>query len=427
MAGRLAYLHKSAQCRAVEDLAISWIEAGGVTSPQGFSAGAVYAGVKDYGEVAGRLDVALLSSTVPCQAAGVFTQSRVPGAPVTVSREHLRDGQAQAVVVNSGCANVALGKRGVADARRMASCAGEKLGVAVQDVLVASTGVIGRPLPMPKIEAGLAALTLSDDSAGGAAFARAIMTTDTVPKSRAASATLPDGRVVTVGGSAKGSGMAHPNMATVFCFLTTDAPVSAAVLQPMLKRVADLSLNMVDVDMDTSTSDSMAVLANGLVGGAPVGGDSPEARVLETLLTAVAVELARELARDGEGANTLIEATVEGARSVEDARMAARTIVSSPLIKTMVTGRDPNLGRVMMALGRCGAEVEVERVSIYIFDSCAFRNGEPSEVDYAKLSKAMDVPEVKLRVDLGLGDGRATAWGCDLTADYVRINAEYTT
>lgn len=400
------------------------LPAGSITSPIGFAAGAVYAGVKSYGDPQGRLDLAILCSDRPCTAAGVFTKNRVPGAPVIVSREHLRDGRAQAIVVNSGCSNVAMGERGLDDARRMAALTADKCSLQAQDVLVGSTGVIGRKLPMDLIAQGIAQVELSEQ--GGAAFARAIMTTDTVPKSCAARANI-GGREITVGGAAKGSGMVHPDMATVFCFLTTDADVPAAVLAPLLKRVADRSINMVDVDMDTSTSDSMVFLANGAAGAPPIGADSAELVALEELADRVAIQLARALARDGEGAKTLIEVVVEGAASVEDARRAARTIVSSPLVKTMVTGRDPNLGRVMMALGRSGAEMDVERTSVYIFEVCAFQRGVPSDVDYAALSKAMDQEEVLLRVDLGMGGHRATAWGCDLTEGYIRINADYTT
>lgn len=401
-----------------------FIHSGGITSPLGFSAGGAYVGIKTYGEVEGRLDVAVLASDRPCNAAAVFTKNSIPGAPVTVSREHLVDGMARGIVANSGCSNVAMGDVGIRDARRMAKLAADQVGCDEREMLVASTGVIGRPLPMDRIERGIVESRL--DGAGGNAFARAIMTTDTVAKERAASATI-DGVEVTVGGVAKGSGMVHPDMATVFCFMTTDANVPIELLRPLLKRVADRSINMVDVDMDTSTSDTMALLANGAAGGAAIVEGSQAAQQLEGLLNQVAIELARDLARDGEGAKTLIEVKVEGAATVEDARSAARTVVSSPLVKTMVTGRDPNLGRVMMALGRSGARVDVAKTSIFIFDVCAFRNGTPSEVDYPALSAAMHVPEVQLRVNLGLGEGAAVAWGCDLTERYVRINADYTT
>ena len=405
------------------DFAVEWIPAGSVTSPLGFRAGGVYAGIKSYG-TEDRLDLCLLVADAPCSVAGVFTKNRVCGAPVTVCRERVRNGHARALVVNAGCSNVAMGERGLADAYRMTELAGLSLGVPAAEVLVASTGVIGRPLPMEKIAAGLPRITVSRD--GGVAFARAIMTTDLVPKLRALRVRVGD-VTYTVGGVAKGAGMVHPDMATVFGFMTTDAAVEPALLQEMLREAADDSFNMVDVDMDTSTSDTMLLFASGAAGGGEVKRGSDAARALAFAVRTVAIELARDLARDGEGARTLIEVVVEGARTLQDARIAARTVVSSPLVKTMITGRDPNLGRVMMALGRSGADVEVERTSVWIGEQCAFLRGAPTELDYAAISKAMDAPEVKLRADLGLGSFRATAWGCDLTEDYVRINADYTT
>jgi len=277
---------------------------------------------------------------------------------------------------------------------------------------------------MDKIEPAITSIVLSED--GGAQFTRAIMTTDTAPKSRAVRVTVA-GRTYTVGGTAKGSGMVHPDMATVFCFLTTDAPCELEWLRRTLREVGDVSINMIDVDMDSSTSDTMLLLANGMAGGEPVGEGHPAAGPLREAIEALSIALARDLAADGEGARTLIEVTVEGAATREDARKAARTVTASPLVKTMVTGRDANLGRVLMAVGRSGARVEVERTSVWIGEHCAFEHGVPTEVDYAVISKEMDADEVKIRVDLGLGAERATAWGCDLTEDYVRINADYTT
>jgi glutamate N-acetyltransferase/amino-acid N-acetyltransferase len=250
------------------------------------------------------------------------------------------------------------------------------------------------------------------------------MTTDTVPKSRAVRVR---GSSYTIGGAAKGSGMAHPDMATVLCYLTTDAPADARWLQETLKRVGDESLNMLDVDMDTSTSDTMLLLANGAAGGEPLSADHPSAAAFTEALRALAIELTRDLARDGEGARTLIEVVVSGAASLDDARIAARTVASSPLVKTMVTGRDANLGRVLMALGRSGASLELERTSVWIGDHCAFERGVATQLDYAEISRAMDRPEVQIRANLGLGSATATAWGCDLTEDYVRINGDYTT
>jgi glutamate N-acetyltransferase/amino-acid N-acetyltransferase len=400
-----------------------WIEGGGVTSPKGFVAGGVYAGLKTYGAEP-RLDVGVLASTGPCSVAGVFTKSRVCGAPVELCRERVESGSGRAVVVNSGCSNVATGEEGRRDARRMAAVAAAHLGIPSEEVLVASTGVIGRRLPMDKIEPAIRAVDAT--VAGGANFTRAIMTTDTFPKHRAVKVTV-SGITYTVGGAAKGSGMVHPDMATVLCFITTDAPVDPAWLRRTLGAVADVSLNMVDVDMDTSTSDTMLLFANGQAGGSPIGDGHPAAGPLHGALEALSIELARDLARDGEGARTLIEVRVRGARTLEDARRAARTVSSSPLVKTMVTGRDANLGRLMMAVGRSGADVNVDRTSVFIGEHCAFDRGAPTDVPYAVISKALDAKEVVLSVDLGLGDASATAWGCDLTEDYVRINASYTT
>ena len=402
---------------------VEWIEDGGVTSPLGFVAGGTYAGLKTYGPEP-RLDVGLLASETDCTVAGVFTKSRVPGAPVLVTRERVRRGTARAIVANSGNSNVATGEQGLRDARRMAELAGAKLGIAPDDVLVASTGVIGRHLPMTQVEPAIGRITTGRD--GGGAFARAIMTTDTVMKSRALRVHAGD-RVYTIGGAAKGSGMVHPDMATVLCFLTTDAPADSAWLQATLGKIADDSLNMIDVDMDTSTSDMLLVLANGSAGGEPVRAGHPAAAAIARALREIAVAFARDLARDGEGARTLIEVVVEGARGRNDARRAARTVASSPLVKTMVTGRDPNPGRVLMALGRSGATLAVERISVWIGEHCAFRAGAPTEVDYGVIKDAMNAPEVQIRADLGLGKARATAWGCDLTEDYIRINASYTT
>jgi glutamate N-acetyltransferase/amino-acid N-acetyltransferase len=400
-----------------------WVEGGGVTSPRGWRAGATYAGVRTYGEEP-RYDVGLLVSDEPCAVAGIFSRNAVVGAPIKYNRPRVESGIAQAIVANSGNANTVTGQQGDRDARRMAELAAQQAGIDVERVLIASTGVIGRLLPMDKIEPAITSIALSED--GGAQFTRAIMTTDTVAKHRAVRLTA-DGRTYTVGGTAKGSGMVHPDMATVFCFLTTDAPCEIEWLRRTLREVGDVSINMIDVDMDSSTSDTMLLLANGAAGGEPVDERHRAAGPLRAAIEALAIALARDLAADGEGARTLIEVTVEGAATHDDARKAARTITASPLVKTMVTGRDANLGRVLMAVGRSGARVEVERTSVWIGEHCAFERGVPTEVDYSVISNAMNADEVKIRVDLGLGTERATAWGCDLTEDYVRINADYTT
>ena len=400
-----------------------WIEGGGVTSPSGFRAGAVYAGIRTYGDEP-RYDVGILASDHLCTVAGIFTRNAVAGAPVKFDRPRVASGVAQAIVANSGNSNVATGEQGDRDAARMAEVAARRLGIAAEHVLVASTGVIGRRLPMQKLESAIAAIEPTED--GGGIFTRAIMTTDTVPKHHAVRFSV-DGREYRVGGTAKGSGMVHPDMATVFCFLTTDAPCERGWLQHTLREVGDTSINMVDVDMDTSTSDTMLLLANGAAGGTAVAMGHSAEGPLRAALEAVAIALARDLARDGEGARTLIEVTITGAASRQDARIAARTVTSSPLVKTMVYGRDANLGRVLMAVGRSGARIEERRLSVWIGEHCAFQHGAPTEIPYAVISKALDAPEVQIRIDLGLGAERATAWGCDLTEQYVKINAEYTT
>ena len=397
--------------------------AGGVTAPAGFRAGGSYAGIKTYGPEP-RLDVGLLVSDPPCTVAGVYTRNAVVGEPLRLTRERAALGSARAIVVNSGNANTATGPQGAADAVRMAALAAAALGVEERELLVASTGVIGRPLPMDRIAAGIAAIEPSAD--GGEAFARAILTTDTRPK-QAAVRVAAAGRAYTVGGAAKGAGMIHPDMATMFGFLTTDAPAERAWLEATLRRVSDRSFNMIDVDMDTSTSDMVLLLANGAAGGEPITDGHPAAEPLAAALEAVAVTLARDLARDGEGARTLIEVVVTGAASLEDARLAARTISSSPLVKTMVTGRDPNWGRVLMAAGRSGAAIDAQAASVWIGEHCPFERGAPRTVEAAAIAAAMDRDEACIRIDLAAGEATATAWGCDLTEEYVRINADYTT
>jgi glutamate N-acetyltransferase / amino-acid N-acetyltransferase len=402
----------------------SWIEDGGVTTPLGFEAGGSYAGIKKFGDAKERKDVGLLVATKPCVATALFTTNRVCGAPVTVSREHLADRRARAIVVNSGCSNVAMGSRGIEDARAMARSAAEHLGLAPTDVLVASTGVIARPLPLDRVRQGIAAITPSRE--GGLAFSQAILTTDRVIKKRALRVEV-GGRTYTVGGTAKGSGMAHPDMATVLCFLTTDAPIDPDWASSTLKHVADRSLNMLNIDLDTSTSDSLFWLASGEAGGDAINEAHPASRPLHEAVHALAEALTRDLARDGEGARTLIQVDVSGARSEKEARVAAHTIVSSPLVKTMVTGRDPNIGRILMAAGRSGADLAIESVSIKVNGVLGYHAGLFVAENEKRLKAAMDAAEVLIEVDLGLGVQRATAWGCDLTDEYVHINADYTT
>ncbi|MBI4298016.1 MAG: bifunctional glutamate N-acetyltransferase/amino-acid acetyltransferase ArgJ [Chloroflexi bacterium] len=390
---------------------------GTITTPRGFLAGAAYAGIKVAGE--GKLDLGLLSSEAPCAAAGVFTTNRLQAAPVLLDRERLDRGRARAIVVNSGCANAATGAQGYRDAQEMTSWAAKKLGLAPEEVLAASTGVIGQPLPMDKIKTALKDIALSHD--GGHALARAIMTTDTFPKEAALAV---DG--FTIGGIAKGSGMIHPNMATLLCFLATDAAVELPFLRRALRRAVDVSFNMITIDGDTSPNDSVLLLANGLAGNRPIAGGR-EGRAFQEALDTVCFSLARAIARDGEGATRRIEVRVEGAASTAQARVAARTIAGSSLVKTAAYGADPNWGRILAAAGRSGAFLDSDRAELYLGEVCVFRKGVGNAFDREVARAALEGKEVYIRLNLNLGRSCATAWGCDLTPEYVAINSEYMT
>lgn len=402
---------------------LSVVPDGSLTSARGFRAGAVYAGIKAAGE--GKRDLGLLVSDTPCAAAAVFTRSAVKAAPLLVCQEHLADGVAQAIIVNSGVANAVTGAEGLQNAREMARLAADKLGVRAEDVIVASTGVIGAQLPMDLIRAGLAELALSPD--GGLDLQRAMMTTDTRPKNYAVRVELPSGAAVTIGGAAKGAGMIHPDLATLLVFVTSDAAIEPETLRAVIQPAADRSFNAITIDGDTSTNDTLAVLANGAAGNAPIQVDTPDAEAFAAGLTQVCRELAIMVARDGEGAEKLIEVTVEGAPSEADARLMARTIAGSPLVKTAIHGNDPNWGRVLMAAGRSGAPIDVNLADLHLQDVCLLRAGTPRAFDRDATSEQMRADTVRIRLSLHLGEARATGWGCDLTEEYVRFNSEYTT
>jgi len=409
------------------DRAVTLFE-GGVTSPLGFLAGAARAAIRE--SPPDKLDLGLLYSLEPCAAAALFTVNRVRAAPLLISERHLADGRARAVIVNSGCANASTGERGLGDAEEMARLAAEKLSLTPQEVVVSSTGVIGWFLPMDRIRSALAGLRPS--RAGGLDFARAIMTTDTVLKSIAASLSYGPPRAgrYLVGGCAKGSGMIHPQVATMLAFLTTDAPVQPDFLRESLRRAADASFNMMTIDGDTSPNDMVLALANGAAcgpGDEPIGPGHRAAPLFQAALTQVCTHLARELARDGEGASKLIEVRVEGAADEADARRAARAVAGSLLVKAAIYGCDPNWGRILTAAGYSGAQVREEACQLYVQGVRVFAKGLPEPFDEATLREALASREVNIRLDLGLGPGTATAWGCDLTEDYVRINASYTT
>lgn len=401
---------------------IEFIPDGSVTSPRGFQAGAAAANIR--GDGSGRLDIGLIYSERPATAAAVFTTNQVKGAAVIVTQRHLSDGRLQAIISNSGNANTATGDRGLVDAEEMTELAAERLRLKRQDVAVTSTGVIGRFLPMMRIREAVPKINVTHD--GGLDFARAIMTTDTRPKHCAVRFTA-SGQQYTLGGVAKGAGMIHPNMATMHCFITTDAPVDRAFLGDALRQAVDVSFNMIDIDGDMSTSDTVMVLANGMAGGPVIDGSGEAGELFREALTQVCVYLAKAIAADGEGATKLITVEVNGAASAEDARRAARHLASSLMIKTAVYGADPNWGRIIGALGASGAAMEQAKTIIYLGDICVYRHGSPADYEDATARAYLGNSEVTIRLDLGLGEGSATAWGCDITEEYVRLNSEYTT
>ena len=396
------------------------IPGGTVTSARGFLAGATRAGLK----TRGGLDLGILYSEVPCVAAGLFTGNRIKAAPVLLCQEHIAGGRGQALVVNAGCANACTGEQGVEDAAEMASLGAKKLGISAQDVLVASTGVIGMRLPMELISAGIEKVALSKE--GGHELAQAITTTDTFAKERAVALDL-GGMELIIGGIAKGAGMIHPDLATLLCFLATDAAIDAGFLERALRRAVDLSFNMLTIDGDTSPSDTLLILANGLANNRKIEEGSAAAKAFQAALNEVCIYLAKCIARDGEGATKLIEVAVEGALSAADARVAARTVACSPLVKAAVHGNDPNWGRIIAALGRSGAEIDGSKIDLFVNSICLMKGGSPQPFDENEVRGAMKGAEVPIKVCLNLGSYAATAWGCDLSEEYVTINSEYTT
>ncbi len=400
---------------------------GSVTSPQGFVAAAVAAGIKQ----SGRPDLVLVAADRDCAAAGVFTRNRVAAAPVLLDRATLAAGRAalRGVLINAGNANACTGEPGLADAREMQRLAAAALGTRSEQLLVMSTGVIGVPLPMTRVAAGVAALAPLLSAGGGLAAAEAIMTTDTRPKRAAVVVDLPDGQV-TIGGMAKGAGMIHPDMATLLGVLTTDAVVAPDVLDSSLREAVAASFNAISIDGDTSTNDSIILFANGAVGVA-VADDESRAR-FAAALTDLCVQLAQMIVRDGEGATRFVTLVVSGAASTVDARRMADTIATSPLVKTAFAGGDPNWGRIMMAAGRSGAALDPARLALSVIAPGApplllVRGGTPTGYAEADAAAVFAQPEFTVHLDLGLGDGAATLWTTDLSHEYVSINADYRT
>jgi glutamate N-acetyltransferase/amino-acid N-acetyltransferase len=392
---------------------------GGVAAAAGFVATGVACGVRSTGV----RDLGLLFSEVPCEAAAVFTRNAVKGAPLVVTREAVERGGVRAVVANSGIANAATGQRGIEDARAMQELAAEALGIGAGEVAVASTGVIGVRLPMDMISVGIRAAA---GELGGTGFAEAIMTTDTREKEAVARVEV-GGKTVTVGGTAKGSGMIHPNMGTMLAFLTTDAAVEKKCLGETLRRVTDRTYNRVTVDGDTSPSDVALLMANGAARNTRITLDSPDYPVFAEAVEGVARELAKEIARDGEGATRLVEVVVEGAASEERASALAKSVVGSNLVKAAVFGEDANWGRVITAMGYSGVEFDPEEVDLWFGPIKVFSDGEPVAHEEAEANATLARGEVRITARLDEGEASATAWGCDLSYEYVRINGSYRT
>ena len=396
---------------------------GGITAPAGFTSAAVHCGIKASPDA---LDLALLAADAPAAAAGLFTTNLVQAAPVTVSKQHLERtrGTARAIVVNSGCANACTGTEGMARARRMAAETAAAVGCTPEDVLVASTGVIGVALPIGAVTAGIHAAAAARARGKGSEAARAIMTTDPFPKEHAVTVHTDRG-AFTVGGMAKGSGMIEPRMATMLAFLTTDASVPPALLRHALEESARDAFNAITVDGECSTNDSLLALASGASG---VTIDEETYPALLKGLQAVSRELAVGIVRGGEGATRLIAVTVHDAPTSDDARQVARTIANSPLVKTAVHGGDPNWGRIVAAAGRSGVLFALDHATVHVGGVLLFEHGLPH--DEASPLAAAHLKESTVRIDVGLGSGggaSATIWTCDLSAEYVRINAEYRT
>ena len=379
--------------------------------PQGFLSVAKNVGIKDE-----TLDLTVIHSTVRARAAAMFTRSRFPGAPVTVGRRHIANGLAQALVINSKNANVGMGKQGIDNAIETCRIVGEELGVDPYDVLPFSTGVIGRALPMDKIRAGLRGIRSQLKPDNLKLAAEAIMTTDKYPKYFSCRV----GPAV-IAGIAKGAGMIEPNMATLLVYLMTDAELPRAAMRPMLRRVVDRTFNCMSIDTDTSTSDTVVLMANGLVGKVKLG-------QFEKGLLEVCEYLTKEIARSGEGATKLITVDVKGAKTGTQAKRVAKCVVNSPLVKTAVYGCDPNWGRVIMAVGKSfDPSVEPTKVTVRFGDTNVFKKGSPVECDLEALRQYLGQSEVVIGVDLGIGKASARVWGCDLTEGYIKENAYYTT
>ena len=397
----------------------------GVTAPKGFLAGGVHCGVKTNNTA--KKDIAIIYSEKPCTAAAVYTQNKVFGAPITVTRRNIADGMAQAVVCNSGNANT-CNADGVEKAEKMCVLAAKALHLKPEDIIVASTGVIGQVLPIEPIEKGIAALAPIISVEGNLDAVQAIMTTDTKPKEEAYEIEI-GGKSVKIGAMAKGSGMIHPNMATMLGFLTTDAAITTPMLQKALKLAVDDTFNMVSVDGDTSTNDMVSIMANGMAENPVIDKEGADFDLFVAVVKEICTSMAKKIAGDGEGATKLVECTVTGAPTIPLAKAIAKSVITSSLTKAAIFGHDANWGRILCAMGYSGAQFDPERVDLY-FESAAgsmqiIKDGVAVDYSEEQATVVLSQPEVTAVADVKMGTATATAWGCDLTFDYVKINADY--
>ena len=399
-------------------------ESGGIVVPKGFKADATYCGIKT---IKDSFDLGIVFSEYKSAGAALFTTNQICAAPVKLARKIIQKGYIRAFVVNSGNANACTGEQGYKDAEEMVRIAGKCLKISEDEILVASTGIIGRPLPMDKIAAGIkaAATSLGNTPTHGNNAARAIMTTDTKQKDIAVRLKI-NNKDVIVGGITKGAGMIAPNLATMLCFLTTDVSMSSPLLNECLRNAVESSFNRITIDGHMSTNDTIAIIANG-ASGVNITSNSPEQKLFQEGLNYVTSYLAKAIVKDGEGATKFIQIDVVGARSCSDATKIARSIADSPLVKTAINGEDPNWGRIVSAAGYAGVELKESTTNLYINDILIFAMGMPTLCDLNQLSTSMKGSDITIRLELGLGNCSDTVWTCDLSHEYITINAEYHT
>ncbi|WP_367377922.1 bifunctional glutamate N-acetyltransferase/amino-acid acetyltransferase ArgJ [Enterococcus gilvus] len=392
---------------------------GTIASPKGFLAAGLHAGLKKE-----KKDLAMIYSVIPANAAAVYTTNQVKAAPIYVTKDAMLDHQIQAVIVNSGIANACTGKIGLENAKKMQEFAGTHLKIPQETIAVASTGVIGKQLPMEIIEAGINKIDL--ESQDPYAFHEAILTTDTSTKEIVVEEEI-NGQIVTMAGVAKGSGMIHPNMATMLAFITTDAQISSDLLQEILADKTETTFNQITVDGDTSTNDMVLVMANGLVENPVIEKNTDAHEKFVAMLQLVSETLAKMIAKDGEGATKLIEVQVKGAMNDSEARLVAKKVVGSSLVKTAMFGEDPNWGRIICAVGYAGSHTDPEKINMWIGDQQLLNHSQPQEFDEVAMKKTLEQEKICITVDLTIGEAMGKAWGCDLTYKYVEVNALYHT